>query len=164
MSINPGTQNIEKLGNCAETLRLIFRALDLKMFAHDSIAKTMLFQPRPRFNQSHLPAHHANSSMFSAIPHAPTQTHNSAARTLPSSSHPLPLRRRCQLPRPLRSICLPTAAARELHGTVVEQCSRENPGFPDCRAQTLFHRFRNFIFVRPVLHSLPTAHSPFRIH
>jgi len=42
MSINPGTQNIENLGNSAETLRLIFRALDLKIFAHDSIAKTSL--------------------------------------------------------------------------------------------------------------------------
>jgi len=34
MSINPGTQNIENLGKSAETLRLIFRALDLKIFAH----------------------------------------------------------------------------------------------------------------------------------
>ena len=79
MSINPGTQNTENLGNSAETLRLIFRALDLKFFAHDSIGKTSLFEPRQRFNQSHLPEHHANSSIFSAIPPAPTQTHNSAA-------------------------------------------------------------------------------------
>jgi len=34
MSINPGTQNIQNLGNSAETLRLIFRALDLKIVAH----------------------------------------------------------------------------------------------------------------------------------
>jgi hypothetical protein len=44
MSINPGTQNIENLGNSAETLRPIFRALDLKMFTHDSIGKTRLFK------------------------------------------------------------------------------------------------------------------------
>jgi hypothetical protein len=78
MSINPGTQNIENLGNSAQTLRLIFRAPGLKIFAHDSIGKTSLFEPRPRFNQSHLPEHHANSSTFSAIPPAPTQTHNSS--------------------------------------------------------------------------------------
>jgi len=53
MSIDPGTQNIENLGNSAETLRLIFRALDLKISAHDSFGKTSLFEPRPRFAQSH---------------------------------------------------------------------------------------------------------------
>jgi len=97
MSINPCTQNTENLGKSAETLRLIFRALDLKFFAHDSIEKTSLFQPRPRFNQSHLPAHHANPSTFSAIPPAPTETHNpwslpaAAGRPQPALLHHCPL-------------------------------------------------------------------------
>ena len=94
MSINPGTQNIENLGNSAETLRLIFRALDLEIFAHDSTGKTSLFRPRPRFAQSHLPDHHSNPSTFSRIPPAPTETHNSGAhpprRAAPTAYCPLP--------------------------------------------------------------------------
>jgi len=78
MSINPRTQNIENLGNSAQTLRLYFRALDLKLFAHDSIGKTRLFQTGPRFTQSHLPVHRSYSSMSSAIPPALTATYNSA--------------------------------------------------------------------------------------
>jgi hypothetical protein len=64
MSVNPATQNIENLGKSAETLRLIFRALDL-VFSR-TIPSERLFQTGPRFNQSHLPAHHANSDVFNA--------------------------------------------------------------------------------------------------
>src|SRR5262249_13341942 len=67
MSLNPGTQNIENLGNSAKTLRLIFQALDVNKSAHDSIGKTSLFRPRPRFTQSQSPTHHPNSSKFSTI-------------------------------------------------------------------------------------------------
>ena len=56
MSLNPETQNTKNLGNSAETLRLYFRALHSKFLAHDSIGKTSLFEPRPRFAQSHLPS------------------------------------------------------------------------------------------------------------
>ena len=83
MSLNPGTQNIENLGNSAETLRLIFRALDLKLFAHDSIGKTKLFQTGPRFRQSHSLAHHANSSCLQLPPRtSPSLRSNSAPREL----------------------------------------------------------------------------------
>jgi len=68
MSLNPATQNVENLGNSAETLRLGFRAFDLKFFAHDSIGKTMLVVPRPCFAQLHSPAHHANSSCLQLPP------------------------------------------------------------------------------------------------
>jgi hypothetical protein len=81
VSINPGTTNIENLGNSAQTMRLNFRALDLKILPHDSIAKTSPFEPHPRFTQSHLPEHHKYLSMFSPIPSMLTQTHNSAARS-----------------------------------------------------------------------------------
>ena len=47
MSLNPDTQNTENLGNSAKTLRLIFRALDSKFLAHESLGKTRLFRPRP---------------------------------------------------------------------------------------------------------------------
>ena len=43
-----------------------------------------------------------------------------------------------------------SSAPRELHGTVMEQCSRKKPAFSGPRAETLFHRFQDFVFVRPV--------------
>jgi hypothetical protein len=151
MSINPGTQNIENLGNSAETLRLIFRALDLEIFAHDSTGKTSLFRPRPRFAQSHLPDH-SNPSTFSRIPPAPTETHNSGAHP-PRRAAPTAY---CLLSTAYR---LPLAA-RDPHGTVVEQCRREDPAFFGLPDQTLFHRFQILFFVRlirPAHHILLTS-------
>ena len=50
-------------------------------------------------------------------------------------------------------------------GTVVERCPRKKPAFSGIRAQTLFHRFEIFIFVRrapppsPPLAHLPSHHQ-----
>jgi len=120
MSINPDTQNIENLGNSAETLRPIFRSLHSKFLAPQSV-----FHPCPSV----------------ATPTANVHAHN--------------------------------LAPRDPHGTIVEQCSRKNPVFYGLLAKTLFHRFRTFIFVRPIAtygssHTpsplipclLPTAHCP----
>ena len=59
-SLNPGTQNIENLGNSAKTLRLIFRALDLKM-SRAQLHRTPPFDSvssaakRPVYRQSLIP-------------------------------------------------------------------------------------------------------------
>ena len=151
MSLNPGTQNIENLGNSAETLRLIFRALDLKIFAHETSEKQG-FSSRARASPSRTcPRTHSNSSMFSAIPPAPTQTHNSAARSLLFCTHVYRLPPTAH--RPL--------ASRDPHRTVVEQCRRENPAFSGLPDQTLFHRFQTFVRSS---RAITTHHSPLTTH
>jgi len=118
MSLNPGTQNMENPGNSAKTLRLIFQALDVKNFAPDSIGKTRLFRTGPRFTQSHLPPHHPNSSMFSPIPPAPTETHDPAAHSpratrMEATEHDCPNGSRAE------------GGSR----SIAVQCSRQNPTF-----------------------------------
>jgi hypothetical protein len=67
-----------------------------------------------------------------------------------------------------------SSAPRELHGTVMERCSRKKPAFSGPRAKTLFHRFQDYVFVRPVAlprrppqhaaASPPTDHRPPNSH
>jgi len=54
-----------------------------------------------------------------------------------------------------------SSAPRELHGTVMEQCSRKKPAFSGPRAETLFHRFQDFVFVRPVTPT-PSSSAAYR--
>jgi len=90
MSINRGTQNIEILGNSADTLRLMFRALDVKIFPPDSIEKTSLFQPRPRFTQSHSPNHQQGSSKRARLPQGRRAQCGSATPCPQSAACPAP--------------------------------------------------------------------------